>query len=282
MTNGWMKAVRRGVAGLMAIGLLWLGAPHAAGETGAAQAPRAQDSAYEPQEGQEGKDVVWVPTHEAVVEAMLDLGRVTAADRLIDLGAGDGRTVIAAARRGATAHGIEYNAQMVELARRNAAAAGLAERTTVEEADLFEADLSSATVITMFLLPSINLEVRPKLLALQPGTRIVSNSFNMGEWESDNHRTVEDGCTRWCTALLWVVPAKVAGTWQIADDTLELAQEFQMVSGTLGGAALTGGRLYGNQITFTVGATTYIARVSGATMEGIAGGRPWRASRVEP
>jgi hypothetical protein len=248
-----------------------------------AQAPVQTPAApYEPQEGQEGKDVVWVPTPEALVQAMLDIAEVSATDRVIDLGSGDGRTVIAAAKRGATAHGIEYNPDMVALAQQNAAAAGVTGRATFEKADLFESDLSKATVITMFLLPSINLELRPKLLDLKPGTRIVSNTFTMEAWEPDDTATVEEGCTSWCKALLWVVPAKVGGTWTIGGDTLTLTQEFQMVSGTLGTTALADGRLRGDQITFRVGETTYTGRVAGDTITGTAGRAAFRATRTGP
>lgn len=285
MTERWSQRVGRYVPARQAVvaALLALVPVYAqAGQAGVAQTPVVQEPAYEPQEGQEGKDVVWVPTPEALVQAMLDIANVTKADRLIDLGSGDGRTVIAAAKRGATASGIEYNPDMVALARRNASAAGVTERATFEQADLFESDLSQATVITMFLLPSINLELRPTLLDLAPGTRIVSNTFTMEAWEPDNRVSVEDDCMSWCTALLWIVPAKVGGTWKAGDATLTLSQEFQMVSGTLGDAAVVDGRLRGNELIFRVGETTYTASVSGDTMTGTAGSRPWQATRVQP
>ena len=137
-------------------------------------------SEYQPQVGQEGKDVIWVPTPQALVDRMLDMAKVTAKDYVIDLGSGDGRTVITAAKRGAKALGIEYNPDMVELSKRNAAKAGVSDKASFVKADLFEADLSPATVITMFLLPGINLKLRPKILALKPGTRVVSNTFKIG------------------------------------------------------------------------------------------------------
>ncbi len=278
MVGRWAAARCMVVAGVLMV----LPVYGHAGQARAAQTPVAQEPAYEPQEGQEGKDVVWVPTPEALVQAMLDIAKVTAADRVIDLGSGDGRTVIAAAKRGATAHGIEYNPDMVALAQRNAVAAGVTARATFEKADLFESDLSRATVITMFLLPSINLELRPRLLDLQPGIRIVSNTFTMEAWEPDDRTTVDDDCMSWCTALLWIVPAKVSGTWKLGDDTLTLTQEFQMVSGTLGDAPVTDGRLRGDQLTFRVGETAHTARVSGDTMEGTAGSHSWTASRQQP
>src|SRR4029079_12246972 len=191
------------------------------------QAPQAPQKPFEPTVGQPGKDVVWVPTPEALVQKMLDMAQVTAKDYVIDLGSGDGRTVIAAAKRGAQALGIEYNPDMVELSKRNAAKAGVTDKASFMKADLFEADLSPATVITMFLLPDINLKLRPKILNLKPGTRIVSNSFTMGDWNADDTAVVKEGCVSYCTAYLWIVPAKVEGTWQLGDGTLTLKQTYQ-------------------------------------------------------
>jgi precorrin-6B methylase 2 len=222
---------------------------------------------FEPQVGQAGKDVVWVPTPQAVVDKMLDMAQVTKSDVVYDLGSGDGRTVITAAKRGARAYGIEYNPDMVTLSQNNAKAAGVADRATFEKADLFETDLSKANVITMFLLPSINLKLRPKILDLRPGTRIVSNTFTMEDWQADETATVTDGCSSsWCTALFWVVPAKVAGTWSTPNGALTLTQNFQMLSGTLGNQAIQG-RLRGNEITFTAGTTKYSGTVDGNTMK---------------
>jgi SAM-dependent methyltransferase len=238
---------------------------------------------FEPTVGQAGKDVVWVPTPETLVEKMLDMAKVTAADFVIDLGSGDGRTVIAAAKRGARALGIEYNPEMVELSKRNAAAAGVSDKATFEKADIFESDFSKATVITMFLLPSINLQLRPKILDLAPGTRVVSNSFTMEAWQDDDTVTLAQDCTSWCTAHFWIVPAKVNGTWKMPSGTLTLNQEFQMVSGTLGTQPVTAGRLRGSDITFTVGDAVYTGRVNGNTMSGtIKGGRggKWSATRA--
>jgi len=234
---------------------------------------------FEPTVGQPGKDVVWVPTSDAVVAKMLDLAEVTERDYLIDLGSGDGRTVIAAARRGATALGIEFNPDMVDLARKNAEAAGVAARATFVQGDLFEADLSKATVISMFLLPSINLELRPKLLELAPGTRIVSNSFDMAEWEPDQAETVTDeACSSWCTALFWVVPAVVDGTWALPDGPLALTQAFQQAEGTLAGKPISDAVVRGSQLTFTAGGRRYDVRVTGNTMTDA--GRTWTARRA--
>ncbi len=236
-------------------------------------AQNAATSAFEPQVGQEGKDVVWVPTPQALVDKMLDMAKLTPKDFLMDLGSGDGRTVITAAKRGAHAVGIEYNPDMVELSRRNAAAAGVGERAQFRKADLFETDLSKASVITMFLLPDINLKLRPKILALKPGTRVVSNTFTMGEWKADEtaHLGEAQGCREsWCTALLWIVPARVAGTWKVAPGELTLKQTFQELSGTLKTPERTvpiEGKVNGTQVTVTAGGTTYHGRFNGKQLE---------------
>lgn len=245
----------------------------------AAQAPAAQGP-YQPTVGQPGKDVVWVPTPQALVDRMLDMARLTPRDVLIDLGSGDGRTVITAARRGATALGIEYNPDMVALATKNAADAGVSDRARFVKADIFESDFSKATVITLFLLPQLNLKLRPTLLGLAPGTRIVSNSFTMEDWEADETATVTEGCTSWCTALLWIVPAKIEGAWRLGDADLVLTQQFQKIGGTLGGTPITAGVLKGDEISFTADATTYTGRVAAGRMEGTtAGGTSWTANR---
>ena len=155
----------------------------------------AQTATFKPEVGQAGKDVVWVPTPQALVDKMLDMAKVTPQDYVIDLGSGDGRTVITAAKRGATAKGIEYNPEMVALSQRNAATEGVTAKATFEKADLFESDFSKATVITMFLLPDINLRLRPKILDLKPGTRIVSNTFTMDDWQPDEEATAGPECT---------------------------------------------------------------------------------------
>ncbi len=251
--------------------------------TGCAQA-QSDKTDYQPQVGQEGKDVIWVPTPQALVEKMLDIAKVTSSDYVIDLGSGDGRTVITAAKRGAKARGIEYNPDMVELSQRNAAKEGVTDRASFAKADLFETDLSEATVITMFLLPDINLKLRPKILNLKPGTRIVSNSFTMGDWKADETATVKDGCASYCTALLWIVPAKVDGTWQLGDGELALKQTYQTISGSLrrGGnsVAIANGKLNGDQIMFNAGGSVYTGKVSGNSMQGtISSGGNFRASR---
>jgi precorrin-6B methylase 2 len=223
-----------------------------------------------PRIGQPGKDVSWVPTSDVLLDQMLDMAHVTSQDYVIDLGSGDGRSVIAAAKRGARALGIEYDASLVELATRNAAVEGVSASASFVKADLFETDLSRATVITMFLLPEINLKLRPRLLDLAPGTRIVSNTFTMDDWDADATTTVRTGCLSWCTALLWVVPAKVAGVWRLPQGTLTITQEFQRIRGTFSSAGSTvpieNGRLLGNRVTFTAGGLAYSGQVSGGTI----------------
>lgn len=254
--NGVWNRYRAWRVGVLSLVTLALGAYGVA-----AQEP------YEPKVGQFGKDVVWVPTPDALVDRMLDLAKVTPDDHLIDLGSGDGRTVIAAAKRGLRARGIEYNPDLVRLATERAQMAGVSHLATFEEADLFKTDFSKASVITLFLLTSINLKLRPILLDLEPGTRIVSNTFRMAEWTPDEESQVEDDCTNWCEALLWIVPAKVEGVWQVGDQTLTLRQTFQMVSGTLGSTPISNGRLKGREITFTAGTRTFTGTV-GTTIEG--------------
>ena len=251
-----------------------------------AQAPAANGQ-FEPTVGQPGKDVVWVPTPQALVDKMLDMAKATPQDYVMDLGSGDGRTVITAAKRGIRAHGVEYNPDMVELSNRNAAAEKVNDRATFVKADLFETDFSQATVITMFLLPDINLKLRPKILDLKPGTRIVSNSFTMGDWAADETATIENGCTNYCTAHLWIVPAKVGGTWKSAQGEVRFTQLFQILSGTVnsGGnsAPITNGKMVGDQITFTAGNSQYTGRVNGSTIEGTirtgASSANWRATK---
>ncbi|MEW6332814.1 MAG: methyltransferase domain-containing protein, partial [Thermodesulfobacteriota bacterium] len=195
-----------------------------------------EKSVYEPRPYQEGKDVVWVPTEQILTDRMLDMAKVTPQDYLIDLGSGDGRIVITAARRGARALGIEYDADLVTLSKQHAAKAGLSDRAQFVKADLFESDFSRATVITMFLLPELNLKLRPRILDLKPGTRIVSNSFDMAEWKADQtvHVTQQEGCNNtFCRAYLWIVPAKVDGTWNLPRGRLLIVQRFQRIFGEL-------------------------------------------------
>ena len=220
---------------------------------------------YQPQLNQPGKDVQWVPTPPALVEKMLDIAHLTPQDRLVDLGSGDGVIVIAAARRGARARGIEYDRRLVELSKRRAEEAGVTPRTKFVRGDIFETDFSDATVVTTFLLPSMNLRLRPTFLALKPGTRIVANTFAIGDWEPDETATIEP-CERWCTAMLWIVPARLGGTWRTPKGDLTLTQRFQFISGTLGNEPIGSGRHSGEEISFAIGSTTYRGRVDGYRM----------------
>jgi len=244
--------------------------------------PAASDAKeYVPDVGQDGKDVIWVPTPQTLVDKMLDMAKVTPQDRLMDLGSGDGRTVITAAQRGLTAQGIEYNPDLVELSRRNAQRAGVADRATFVAADLFKTDLSKADVITMFLLSTINEKLRPTLLQLPPGTRVVSNTFRMGDWEPDAAETVTKDCSTYCTALLWIVPAKVDGKWEVDGQTLHLKQHYQMLSGKLGSADISDARLDGKAISFVANGVRYTGEVNGKTMSGSAAGKgSWTAKRI--
>lgn len=236
-----------------------------------AAAAAQEQPVFMPQVGQKGKDVVWVPTSQELVDKMLDLAKVTPRDYVMDLGSGDGRTVIAAARRGARALGVEYDADMVALSRQNARRAGVTRRAAFVKADLFTTDFSRATVITMFLLPKINLKLRPKLLALKPGTRVVSNTFSMADWKADETARLDrkSGCESWCTALLWIVPARVEGEYTLPQGRLELKQHFQMLSGALTSGGKTfavEGRVRGADVSFHAGGREYRGRMQGGTL----------------
>ena len=235
---------------------------------------------YEPTVGQEGKDVVWVPTPQVLVEKMLDMAKVTPQDFVIDLGSGDGRTVITAAKRGARAMGIEYNPDMVELSRKNAAAAEGERQGDVREGrSLRDRPVEGASHHDVPAALDQH-EAAPRDSRPKPGTRIVTNSFTMEDWQADQSETVTEDCSNWCTAHLWIVPAKVEGTWQLPQGNLTLKQQFQMISGTLGSTTITEGRLRGDQIEFTVGSTKYTGRVDGQTIRGTsADGKPWTATK---
>lgn len=219
---------------------------------------------------------------------MLDLAKLQPEDSLIDLGSGDGRIVIAAAKRGARALGIEHDHRLVALAKQNAMEERVGDKAEFVEADIFSTDFSDATVITMFLLQDLNLKLRPQILDLRPGTRIISNTFDMGQWKPDDKATAGIDCFFHCTAYLWIVPAKVAGTWKLQNGKLTLTQTFQILSGSLTSgdttSQITGGRLKGDEIRFTAGDAEYVGRVKGDTMEGIvsSGGitGKWTATRT--
>ena len=254
-----------------------------------AQAQPAAKPAFEPEVGQAGKDVVWVPTAQGLVDRMLDMAKLTPKDTHYDLGSGDGRTVITAAKRGATAYGVEYNPDMVELSRRNAAAAGVTGKATFIHGDIFETDFTKATVITLFLLPDLNVKLRPTILNMKPGTRVISNSFTMSDWKSDETQGAKGECSSYCTAYMWIVPAKVDGVWKSGSDEIKFAQEFQMVQGSVSsGGKLSNvqlGRLRGEDISFSAGEARYTGKVNGNRIDGTvtAGGKtaPWTATRAK-
>jgi SAM-dependent methyltransferase len=220
---------------------------------------------YTPQRGQEGKDVIWVPTEESMLGPMLELANVTAADKLYDLGSGDGKIVIAAAKRfGATGVGIEHDADLVQHATCLAAAEGVADRVTFVQGDIFESDFRDATVVAVYLTPQLNLRLMPMLLALTPGTRIVAYSFGIGEWEPDAQvDSFGDG-----SVFLFVVPANVAGAWTFRPAaagesfTVELEQTFQSLSGTANGATATG-KLRGDALELIFGQGASTTRLTG-------------------
>lgn len=269
---------------LLAVSACLLALGGAACAQPAATPPSAPAADYQPSVGQSGKDVVWVPTSQTLVDRMLDMAGLTPQDRLVDLGSGDGRLVITAAQRGARARGIEFNPQLVALSRRAASAEGVAARASFENADIFQSDFRNATVVTLFLLPDLNMRLRPTLLAMEPGTRVVSNSFGMEDWQPDASSEVVEGCAGYCTALQWTVPAQVAGTWKMGEKELVLRQQFQVLQGELrgpeGSTPIFDARLRGTQIGFNVGAARYTGEVDGRSMRGSVDGQAFSASRV--
>jgi hypothetical protein len=225
---------------------------------------------YKPQRGQQGKDVIWAPTADVVVVRMLEMAKVTSADKLYDLGAGDGKIAIAAGKRGARAVGVEYDAGLAKHAQCLVEAEGVRERVKIVQGDIFETDFSEATVVTLYLLPALNLRLRPTLLAMTPGTRVVSYSFTMGDWIPDEQADTDEG-----SAYLWIVPEDVDGAWTFRpvsgtsgaegfDVTLD--QAFQKLNGSAGGAAVTGS-LRGEHIDFAFVQGDEQTRVTG-TVDG--------------
>lgn len=253
----------------------------------------AQETAkpFEPVSGQAGKDVVWVPSPPDMVNKMMDLAKVGANDFVIDLGSGDGRNIIAAAKRGAQALGVEYNPDMVALSERLAREAGVADKAKFVQYDMYEYDISKATVMALFLLPVNMNRLAPKFFNLVPGSRIVANTFGIEGWEPDLRETLPptSECESWCEVLLWIVPAKVAGTWSTSNGSMTLTQEYQHVQGTVttGGETHTVvmGKLLGNEITFTANGMVHkgVVGADGKSIEGTIttpkGEIPWRARR---
>jgi hypothetical protein len=253
-------------------------------QPGAASALDAPEP-YKPEVGQAGKDVIWVPTPQRAVERMLRLAKVGPDDFLIDLGSGDGRIVIAAAKQyGAQGFGVDLNPDMVKLSQHRARQAGVADRAQFYVRDIFQTDLTRATVVTLYLLPELNIRLRPKLLQLTPGTRIVANAFDMGEWEADEFDSETASALR-----LWIVPARVAGPWSWTEKSkdrtrrmeLELNQQFQRISGLVSidkrRLRIRHARLQGARLRFTLLEEQradhgvrydYAGRISGDTIEG--------------
>ncbi len=240
----------------------------------ATDSPKIGDDKYQPSVGQSGKDVVWVPTNDALTEAMLKMADVKPGDLVYDLGAGDGKIAIAAAKNfGATSVGIEYNKDMAELATRNAARAGVSDKVKIIHGDIFVEDFSKANVLTMYLLPDLNLKLRPTILKMAPGTRVVTNSFHMGDWEPD--ALIGSGYTQ---GYYWVVPGNAAGKWTVKgiegskEATLDVTQRYQRVGGTLSidGKAqpILGANLSGNRLKFSFVDHSGQSRIVDATLKG--------------
>ncbi|MGH8642634.1 MAG: SAM-dependent methyltransferase [Burkholderiales bacterium] len=258
--------------------------------------------------------VPYVPTPQEVVDRMLEMAKVGPHDYLIDLGSGDGRIVVTAARKhGARGFGVDLNPVRIQEANERARKAGVADKVAFYQRDLFETDLDSATVVTMYLLPQVNIELRPKLLKLKPGTRLVSHDFDMGDWKPDTHAKVESrekygGSGGTSDIYFWVVPAAVAGAWQWelrasgkeqAAYELRLEQRYQAISGTVtvggGTAKITNARLRGEEIRFAFTASIngqavrheFSGRINGDSVTGSArlsgprvqGQHDWHARR---
>ncbi|MGA0032879.1 MAG: SAM-dependent methyltransferase [Burkholderiales bacterium] len=235
---------------------------------------QSSGSEFTPHVGQAGKDVIWVPTPKALVMKMLKMADVKPGDVVFDLGSGDGITVITAAKEfGVNATGIEFNPDMVELSKRNAQKEGVSDKAQFIRGDIFATDFSKATVLTMYLLPYLNLKLRPTILNMKPGTRVVSHAFTMEDWAPDQTDSTEGR-----TAYLWIVPAKVEGKWKLGQGELELTQKFQAVEGSYRAGdttwRVTKTSLRGDQISFSIGSATYSGRVTGPTMQGMMKPRP--------
>ncbi len=257
-----MNRVMQSVSGLLVLGI----------SAAAIALATAQDNTpgkpFEPRQGQPGKDVIWVPTPEATVQKMLDVAKATPDDYAIDLGSGDGRMIIAAAKRGIRGHGVEYNPDMVEYARKKAAEAGVSDKATFIQGDMYEADISKATVLPLFLL-SENLErLVPNFLKLKPGTRIVINGYQIYGWQPDLTTQAEGDCGYWCTVHLYIVPAQIGGAWRIGEQTLTVKQEYQKISGTLGNQPIENGVIRGDEVSFSIGRTEYSGRIAGGEISG--------------
>jgi SAM-dependent methyltransferase len=239
-----------------------------------------------------GPDVVFIATPADVSGEMLRMAAVTPQDVVYDLGSGDGRVVVAAARDfGARSVGVEIDAALIAQSRDAAYGAGVAERATFLWQDLFATDLREATVVTLYLRDDVNLRLRPKLLQeLKPGSRVVSHDFDMGDWPAERRQTVR-GSDRTHTLYLWRIPADAAGVWRVrlgeGEALLNLTQRYQVLGGTLAVAGrelpVVDGRMMGDRIGFTAGAHVFSGRLTGDVIEGRlaeAGAATWTARRV--
>jgi hypothetical protein len=235
---------------------------------------RECDRDYKPQVGQSGKDVVWVPTPDEIVQRMLRMAKVTPQDTVYDLGAGDGKIAIAAGKMGATAVGIEYNPDMAKLAQCYVQAENLAGKTRIIQGDVFKEDFSKASVVTMYLLPELNLRLRPTILNMKPGTRVTSHQFTMGDWEPDETAEVD-----YRTAYLWIVPAKVEGAWTLREQgpsnaqyTVNLSQKYQKITGDVAAGSpkqpLVGATMRGEDIRFAFNDDNGVTRTLTGTVRG--------------
>ena len=234
---------------------------------------RECDRDYKPQVGQSGKDVVWVPTPDEVVQRMLRMAKVTPQDTVYDLGAGDGKIAIAAGKMGATAVGIEYNPDMAKLAQCYVQAEELTGKTRIIQGDVFKEDFSKASVVTMYLLPELNLRLRPTILNMKPGTRVTSHQFTMGDWEPDESAEVD-----YRTAYLWIVPAKVEGAWTLREQgsanayTVNLSQKYQKITGDLTAGTnkqpLVGATVRGEEVRFAFNDDKGVTRTLTGTVRG--------------
>jgi SAM-dependent methyltransferase len=272
-----MFALGRCLSGLSLVLSICLVTPVFAGRQQTPPSPPQQQQPsrpFEPTVGMPGKDAVWVPTHPAVVESMLDMANVTSTDFVVDLGSGDGRTVIAAARRGAKAVGFEYNPDLVELSRKLAKEAGVADKATFVQGDMYEADFRDATVLALFLLPSNLEKLKDKILALKPGSRVVVNTFTVPGWDPDDRKWLDKDCTTWCEVKLHIVPAQVAGAWRGDGMELDLSQAFQKVLGTITAegtrVTIEDGLLRGDRLAFSAGGRSYVGQVDGDRISGTA------------
>jgi hypothetical protein len=276
-----LNSTRRVIQLVVAFSVLWLAA--------AAEAPAQKGKKpFEPVPGMPGKDSVWVPTPFVTLEKMYDMAKLTPKDFVIDLGSGDGRAIIAAAKRGTPGIGVEWNDDLIAISNKLAQQAGVAHLTKFVKHDMFSYDISKATVMALFMLPDQLAKLTPKFLGLRPGSRIVMNGFTIPGWTPDETGKATGDCGSWCTAHLYIVPAKVEGTWRLGEADLSLSQNFQMLTGTFTAdgkpTPITNGRLNGTEIRFDVGETRYTGQVESDSMRGEVTGSAtgsWTATKTK-